>query len=165
MQCKEVTLNFLNLAGHLGADPEVRFTSNGKKITTLRLATKIRKGNNDETLWWRVSIWGEQFDNMMPYLKKGSPIVVMGELSKPEIYTDRNGQPQISMAVTASNISFSPFGRSEKSESTNVSPKPDAQNVKNNDMEKSFNAANEQNQSFAANSMSNQDISDDEVPF
>ncbi|MBP7074772.1 MAG: single-stranded DNA-binding protein [Rhabdochlamydiaceae bacterium] len=104
-------MNHTMIAGHLGADPEVRFTSSGQKVTTLRVAARCRRGAKDETIWWRVTIWGEQFDKMIPYLKKGSPIVVMGEMNKPEIFTDRDGKPQVSMSLTAFSISFSPFGR------------------------------------------------------
>lgn len=104
-------MNFINIAGHLGADPEVRFTSSGKKVTTLRVATRTRKGQNEDTIWWRVTIWGEQFDKMISYLKKGSPVVVFGELHKPEIFNDREGKPQISMEITAVHLQFSPFGK------------------------------------------------------
>jgi single-strand DNA-binding protein len=104
-------MNHTMIAGHLGADPEVRFTSSGQKVTTLRLAARARRSGKDETIWWRVTIWGEQFDKMIPYFKKGSSIIVMGELNKPEIFTDRDGKPQVSMSLTAYNISFSPFGR------------------------------------------------------
>ena len=104
-------MNFIHIAGHLGADPETRFTSSGKKVTTLRVATRTRKGQNDDTIWWRVTIWGEQFDKMIPYLKKGSPIIVFGEVHKPEIFNDREGKPQISMEITAYQIQFSPFGK------------------------------------------------------
>lgn len=104
-------MNFIHIAGHLGADPETRFTSSGKKVTTLRVATKARKGQNDETIWWRVTIWGDQFDKMLTYFKKGSSIIVFGELQKPEIFNDREGKPQISMEITAVQIQFSPFGK------------------------------------------------------
>jgi single-strand DNA-binding protein len=103
-------MNQTTIAGHLGADPEVRFTSSGQKVTTLRVAARAR-GGKDETIWWRVSVWGEQFDKMIPYFKKGSPIIVVGDLNKPEIFTDRDGRPQISMSMTALNLLFSPFGR------------------------------------------------------
>lgn len=105
-------MNHVIIAGHLGADPEVRFTSSGEKVTTLRVAARSRRSGKEETtIWWKVTVWREQFDKMMPYFKKGSPIFVMGELNKPEIFTDRAGNPQISMSLTAYNISFSPFGR------------------------------------------------------
>lgn len=105
----------IEIAGHLGADPEVRFTPGGQKVTTLRVATNTRKSGKDETVWWRVTIWGERFDKMMPYLKKGSAIIVIGEMSKPEIYTDKEGRPQISLDLTAEMIRFSPFGRTDRS--------------------------------------------------
>jgi single-strand DNA-binding protein len=104
-------MNQTTLAGHLGADPEVRFTSSGQKVTTFRIASKVRKGSKDDTIWWRVSVWGEQFDKMIPYFKKGSPIVAVGEMNKPEIFTDKDGRPQISMSLTAFSITFSPFGK------------------------------------------------------
>jgi single-strand DNA-binding protein len=104
-------MNQITIAGHLGADPEVRFTSSGLKVTTLRVAARARRSGKDETIWWKVTVWGEQFDKIIPYFKKGSPIIVAGELNKPEIFTDREGRPQVSMSITAFNIMFSPFGR------------------------------------------------------
>lgn len=105
-------MNQVFVAGHLAADPEVRFTSSGQKVTTFRVGAKARK---DETIWWRVTVWGEQFDKMIPYFKKGSSIMVSGELSKPEIFTDKEGKSNVSMNVTAHNIQFSPFGRTDSS--------------------------------------------------
>ena len=104
-------MNQITIAGHLGSDPEVRFTSSGQKVTTLRVAARARRSGKDETIWWKVTVWGEQFDKIIPYFKKGSPIIVVGELNKPEIFTDREGRPQVSMSITANNIMFSPFGR------------------------------------------------------
>jgi single-strand DNA-binding protein len=111
-------MNQIIIAGHLGADPEVRFTSSGQKVTTLRVATRVRRAKDkDETIWWRVTVWGEQFDKMIPYFKKGSPIIVCGELNKPEIFTDREGRPQISMNITAFSLQFSPFGKPDHASS------------------------------------------------
>ncbi len=112
-------MNYLIIAGHLGSDPEVRFTSTGKKVTTIRVATNSRKANVDETIWWRVTIWGEQFDKIIPYFKKGSAIVVSGDIQKPEIFTDREGKQQISLNITANHIQFSPFGKTDRSSQEN----------------------------------------------
>lgn len=104
-------MNWLQIAGHLGADPEERFTATGQKVVTLRVATKARKGGQDITTWWRVTIWGDRFDKMMPYLKKGSPVIAFGEMNKPEIYMDKEGKPQVSLELVADTLKFSPFGR------------------------------------------------------
>lgn len=107
-------MNKITIAGHLGADPESRFTSTGKKVTTLRVATRTRKGAQDDTIWWRVTVWDDRFEKMLPHFKKGSPIIVYGEIHKPEIFNDREGKPQVSMEMTAIDIQFSPFGKPEQ---------------------------------------------------
>ncbi len=107
-------MNFIQVAGHLGADPESRFTAGGQKVTNLRLASNSKRGGKEETTWWRITIWGDRFDKMMPHLKKGSAIIVLGELVKPEIWTDKNGQAQVNLEIYAEMIRFSPFGRSDR---------------------------------------------------
>ena len=108
-------MNFLQIAGHLGADPEERVTPSGQKLTVLRLAANSRKSGKDLTVWWKITIWGDRFDKMMTYLKKGSALIAMGEMSKPEIYTNKEGNPQVSLELTASDIRFSPFGKGDRS--------------------------------------------------
>jgi single-strand DNA-binding protein len=109
----EVDVNFIHIAGNLGADPEVRFTSSGKKVTTMKVATRSRRGKAGEeiTIWWRVTVWGDQFDKMISFLKKGSSVMVYGDVHKPEIFTDREGKPQVSLDITAVHLEFSPFGK------------------------------------------------------
>lgn len=138
-------MNILEIFGHLGADPEVRFTPSGQKVTTMRVATKVRKKGKDETIWFRVTIWGDRFDKMIAYLKKGSAVVVVGELDKPEIYTDREGRPQLSLEMTAEFIRFSPFGKPDKPQDQEA---PSAQatqqyNYENKAAEPSFSSAPE----------------------
>lgn len=111
-------MNIIHIAGHLGADPEVRFTASGQKVTGLRIAVNTRKSGKEETIWYRITIWGDRFDKMMPYLKKGSSIIVIGTLHKPEIYTDKEGRQHVSLEITAEMIQFSPFGRSDRSENS-----------------------------------------------
>ncbi len=110
-------MNKITIAGHLGADPEVRFTSTGKKVTTLRVATRTRKGSQDDTIWWKATLWDDQFDKMIPHFKKGSAVIVYGEVLKPEIFQDREGKPQISLEIRAIDLQFSPFGKPEGSRS------------------------------------------------
>jgi single-strand DNA-binding protein len=109
-------MNQTTIMGHLGADPEVRFTSGGQKVTTLRVAANQRRSGKEETIWWRVTVWGESFDKMMTFLKKGSAVIVAGEMLKPEIYNNKEGQPQVSLNLVAYHIAFPPFGRGERQE-------------------------------------------------
>jgi len=160
-------MNIITIAGRLGADPEVRFTSNGQKVTTLRVATNSRKGGKDETIWFRVTVWGENLDKMISFLKKGSAVIIVGELSKPEIFTNREGNPQISMSITASNIMFSPFGKTDRAENNAVS----VENTKNSTFEqeqKDKDSGQEEYASFtpgAKEEDEKHEFSDDEIPF
>jgi single-strand DNA-binding protein len=101
----------IHIAGHLGSDPEVRFTPSGQKVTSFRVATNIKRGDKEKTVWWRVSCWGDRFDKRLAYLKKGSAVIVVGEMGIPDIYTDKSGNQQISLEITAEMVSFSPFGK------------------------------------------------------
>ena len=71
-------------------------------------------------MWWRVTIWGDRFKNMEPYFKKGSALIVVGLFNHPRVYQDQNGKYQASLEVTAHNISFSPFGKTETQETQQV---------------------------------------------
>lgn len=167
-------MNTVHIAGHLGSDPEVRFTSSGQKVTTLRVAARARRGKNDDTIWWRVTLWGEQFDKMVSFLKKGSAVMVIGELAKPEIFNDREGKPQISMSMTAMSVQFSPFGKSQQPTSAGQTPMQNQQQPSNDNqnngsfMEEAFDAVQSTRASSsgqqAGRTASASDF-DDEVPF
>lgn len=156
-------MNHIVVAGHLGNDPEVRFTPSGQKVVSFRVASNTRKGANMETTWWKITVWGTQFDNMIKHLKKGSPIMVMGELSKPEIFTDKEGRPQISLNITAQSLSFSPFGKSEKT-SQSGGFEQSAQGT-----QEEYGASNEMNYGYYDQAAKGQGMSshfaEEEIPF
>lgn len=108
-------MNIIEIFGHLGADPESRVTPNGQKLTVLRVATNSRRSGKDTTIWYRVLLWGDDFDKMLPHFKKGSAIIVVGEMLPPETYVDREGRTQVSLSVSAEFLRFSPFGRPDRS--------------------------------------------------
>lgn len=105
-------MNSVNIMGRLGRDPESRMTPSGQKVTTFPVATSVYRGGKEETIWFRVTIWGDRFDKLLQYLSKGKPVVVVGQISKaPEIWKDNTGQARVSsLEITADSISFNPFG-------------------------------------------------------
>lgn len=105
----------VEIAGHLGADPEVRFAPSGQKITTMRVATNVRRQGKDETVWWRVTVFGDRHDKMLTYLKKGSAIIAIGEMNPPQIWTDKESKQHVQLELVAEMLRFSPFGKSERS--------------------------------------------------
>jgi single-strand DNA-binding protein len=108
--------NSVNIIGHLGSDPVTRVTAKGIKITTFSVASNSRKAGEDVTIWWRITIWGDQFDYLLPYLRKGSGVFITGTLKEPEFYDDKDGNKRISLPVTATSINFLPTGKSDRAE-------------------------------------------------
>jgi len=103
---------FVQIAGFLGADPETRMSPTGQKITTFRIACNTRKQGKERTVWWRVTIFGDRFDKMLTYLKKGTFVFVFGTMNPPDIYQDREGNSQVSLEIIAEYLSFMPSQRS-----------------------------------------------------
>ncbi len=146
----------VEIAGFLGADPEERSTSGGKKVVSLRVATKVRQGGKDETVWWRVNIWGDRFEKMMPYLRKGTAVIILGEMSKPEIYVDKSGVHQMSLTLQADIIKFSPFGKpgSKNGESDSFESKPRVNSMASSHEEMSpFGSSLEPEHAFASDDL------------
>jgi len=78
-------INKVTLIGHLGADPELRYTPSGTAVCKLRLATTERytdkAGEKQErTEWHRVTAWGKLAEICGQYLHKGRLIFIEGRL-------------------------------------------------------------------------------------
>ena len=65
-------LNAVHLIGRLGGEPLMRYTPDGKAVTTLSLATD-RPGTKDTTSpdWHRVVLYGRLAEVANQYLAKG----------------------------------------------------------------------------------------------
>ncbi|MFZ2095026.1 MAG: single-stranded DNA-binding protein [Anaerolineales bacterium] len=79
------TLNRIQLIGHLGKNPEVRFTPKGSKVCTFSLAVSRRwkssSGEDKEsTDWFNVEAWGRLGEICKQYLRKGRLVFLEGQL-------------------------------------------------------------------------------------
>jgi len=99
----------LIIIGNLGKDPEMRYTTDGKAVTTFSVAASNRK---DETVWFRVSTWDKQAETCNQYLHKGSKVLVEGALKSdargnPRTYERKDGSGWASnYEMTADNVRF-----------------------------------------------------------
>ncbi|MGB7212489.1 MAG: single-stranded DNA-binding protein [Gemmatimonadales bacterium] len=103
------SLNKATLIGNLGADPEVRTTSNGSKVATLSVATgrqwKNQSGEKQEkTEWHRVVLWNTKFSTLADvaekYCKKGDKVFVEGSIEY-RSWQDREGQTRYTTEINA----------------------------------------------------------------
>jgi len=110
----------INLTGHVGADAKVETTKKGSKYVTFRL------GNNEygreETYWHTVNCWeNSPFFNMAKNLKKGSSVILTGEL-RYDSYTDKNGIHQEGKTITVHYMTFASTGKKDEEGTTTGEP-------------------------------------------
>ena len=78
-------LNKLMIIGHLGRDPEMRYTPSGKPVTTFTVATSRTWHSADgerheDTEWFNVVAWGGLAEICNQHLHKGMQVYVEGRL-------------------------------------------------------------------------------------
>jgi single-strand DNA-binding protein len=101
-------LNKVMLTGHLGADPEMRYTPQGSAVTTFRVAAgrtwKSSDGTqHDDTEWFRVVAWDKLGEICNQYLTKGTRVYVEGRLQTRK-WQDQNGLDRYSTEVIANDM-------------------------------------------------------------
>mgnify|MGYP000950698241 CR=1 FL=1 len=111
-------MNKIIVIGHLGRDPEMRYTPSGTPVTSFSLAVNNnRRDQNgewtEETEWFRVTAWERQAESVNQYLAKGRRVFVDGRLSTRQ-YTSSSGEARTSLEVRAFKVVYldSPSGES-----------------------------------------------------
>ena len=108
----------LLIAGNLGRDPEMRYTPNGTAVTNLNVATNRRWTDRttgqpqEETTWFRVSVWGRQAETANQYLARGRQVLIEGHLRPdphtggPKLFTRQDGSVGASFELVADRVQF-----------------------------------------------------------
>lgn len=127
------------ILGHLGRDPELRYTQGGQAVCNLAIATSRRYTNSktnevvEETEWHRVVVWGKQAEHCNNYLVKGRQVYVEGRLRTSSY--ERDGVKQYSTEIVADTVQFLGGGTEPKGRgrSENESYRPDMTAAKGSD--------------------------------
>ena len=98
------------IVGHLGRDPELRYTSGGQPVCSFSVATSRswtdQSGQPQEkTTWFRVTAWGKLGELCNQYLTKGRLVLVEGEVDA-SAWSAQTGEPRASLELTARNVRF-----------------------------------------------------------
>ena len=103
------SVNKVILVGNLGADPEVRYMSNGEAVANVRLATteswkdKNSGEKREVTEWHRVVFYRKLAEIVGQYLKKGSSVYVEGRI-RTRKWQDKEGQERYTTEIEASEM-------------------------------------------------------------
>jgi len=97
-------VNKVILLGHLGADPEMRYTPNGIAVCNFRIATTERfkdsQGNTQErTEWHKIVAWRKLAEICGQYLTKGKQVYIEGRIRN-ETW-EKDGVKQYSYKIEA----------------------------------------------------------------
>lgn len=123
-----MNLNKVFLIGNLTADPELRSTTSGQKVCTLRLATnrtwKNQAGQQQEKAEFHsVILWGRLAEIAGQYLKKGNMAYIEGRIETRSWDDQQSGQKKYRTEVIAERLQLGPRGqRSHEGEDLQPSP-------------------------------------------
>lgn len=102
--------------GHLGRDPEMRYTPGGQAVTSFSVAagnpyTDSEGNKKDPTIWFQVSCWGKLAEVTNQFLKKGKQVFIEGRLQhtesgNPRTWDRDDGEVGVSFQVNAQTVKF-----------------------------------------------------------
>jgi single-strand DNA-binding protein len=103
-------INRVVITGNLTRDPELRSTSGGTSVCSLRVAVNSRRKDDsgnwvDKPNYFDVTVWGAQGENCAQYLAKGRPVAVDGRLNWRE-WEDKEGGKRQSVDIIADSVQF-----------------------------------------------------------
>lgn len=101
-------LNKVQIIGHLGKEPEMRYTPSGKPVTTFSVAVSRSWNSADgerhsETEWFNVVAWGNLAEICKQYLTKGQQVYIEGRLQTRR-WDDKEGAKHTSVEVVANEM-------------------------------------------------------------
>jgi len=102
-------INKAVIVGTLGRDPEIRYSSNGKAVVNISVATneawKDRETGEaqERTEWHRIVIFGKLGEIASQYLKKGEQAYFEGRI-KTSKWQDQSGNDRYTTEIVANEM-------------------------------------------------------------
>ncbi len=104
------SLNKVTIIGNIGNEPEMRFTPNGKPVTSFSVATNwvytTPEGERrQETEWFNVVAWNRLAEQCNQFLAKGRLVYAEGRIHTRN-WEGQDGQPHSKIEVIANRVIF-----------------------------------------------------------
>lgn len=95
---------FAVVLGHVGQDPRITTTPNGKTVMNVSVAINKKKPNSEEqqTLWCPGELWNPRPDQI-EQIKKGAYVRMTGALA-PNGYVGQNGVKHEGFIIKSANV-------------------------------------------------------------
>jgi len=126
-------LNKVQIIGHLGKDPEMRYTPSGKPVTTFTVAVSRSWNTADgerhnETEWFSVVAFGSLAETCKEYLTKGKQVYIDGRLQTRR-WDDKEGTKHTSVEVVAGEMIMLGERRDHNNQAGAASEVPSEENL------------------------------------
>lgn len=100
----------VTLVGNLTADPELKFTQQGKALAKFTIVTSERYKNAEgtwedrNTTFWNVVCWNQLAEHVADTLSKGDQAIVMGKAYQKSWEDDKTGEKRQRTEVEAKEV-------------------------------------------------------------
>ncbi|MDD4689050.1 MAG: single-stranded DNA-binding protein [Eubacteriales bacterium] len=108
-------MNNLSIVGRLTADPELKYTNNGKSVCSFGIANNQKFGEKENISFFNCVAWGKTGETISKYCKKGHRVGLTGQ-----IVQDRWESEGQKKSVVKINVSGFMFLQDKKDEPRNV---------------------------------------------
>jgi single-strand DNA-binding protein len=98
-------VNKVILIGNATRDAELRHTTTGKAVSSIRLATNRTVNGQEETQFHSIVCWETLAETTAKYVKKGDPLYVEGRLQY-RTFPDEEGKERGVCEIVASDVQF-----------------------------------------------------------
>lgn len=105
------SLNRVEIIGHMGRDPETKYTPSGAAVCRFSVATsekwtdKASGEKKERTEWHNVQAWGKLAEICEQYGRKGGLVYISGSLRTNE-WEDKDGQKKSRTEINAAEVLF-----------------------------------------------------------
>jgi single-strand DNA-binding protein len=101
-------INKVVLMGHIGKDPDIRSTTDGKIVVNLAIATTDRQKDQagkwqDKTEWHNLVAFGRTAEIVRDYVRKGSHVHIEGKIQT-RSWDDAEGQKKYRTEVLVDDL-------------------------------------------------------------
>ena len=94
------------LIGHVGGEPELRYTGEGVAVCTFSLAVNNAFRKDEPPVWYRVTTWRKLAETCNQYVSKGAALMVVGDWLEVSEWTDKQEKARFSLELTAQRVVF-----------------------------------------------------------
>ena len=99
-------MNSCTIYGHLGQDAEYMTLPTGTGMLKFSVGNSTGYGDKKQTNWFRCVMWGERGQKLVEYLKKGSAVVVTGEVTMNTYESKKDGVEVSSLNLTVRDLTL-----------------------------------------------------------